>query len=184
MKINEMTMKDPDLSKQAEEFANKHKEHWFNNGKHIADIEEYKVLKDGIYYSLWYDNNLVAVCSLSDTTNTVDDVYVNPLYRGKKIFSMMLWFFKTRLNRSTLMLGQVHSTDMQEVIKGLSRFDKYWYNTRTNEKEPFSVDTLDNFYSYLQPTAWRLVLENSGEFDWPMYNTEGYVKEAYTPYLD
>lgn len=179
-----MTMQGPYLSKQAEEFANKHKEHWFNNGKHIADIEEYKVLKDGIYYSLWYDNNLVAVCSLSDTTNIVDDVYVNPLYRGKKIFSMMLWFFKTRLNRSTLMLGQVHSTDMQEVIKGLSRFDKYWYNTRTNEKEPFSVDTIDNFYSYLQPTAWRLVLENSGEFDWPMYNTEGYVKEAYTPYLD
>lgn len=184
MKINEMTMKGPDFSKQAEQFADKYKDRWFNNGKHIADIEEYKVLEDGIYYSLWDDSTLVAVCSLSKVDNMVDDVYVNPLYRGKKIFSMMLWFFKTRLNRSPLMLGQVHSTDMMEVIKGLSRFQKYWYNIKTNEKEQFSLDTLDDFYSYLQPIAWRLMLENTGEFNWPMYNTEGYVKESYIPYID
>lgn len=179
-----MTMKGSDFSQQAEQFANRYKDHWYKNGKHIADIENYKVLQDGIYYSLWDETNLVAVCSLSNESNEVDDVYVNPEYRSKKIFSMMLWFFKTRLNRSPLMLGQVHSKMMQEVIKGLSRFNKYWYNIKTNEKEPFPVDTLDNFYSYLQPTSWRLMLENSGEFNWPMHNDNGFVKEAYEPYVD
>ncbi len=179
-----MTMKGPDLSKQAEEFANKNKDRWYSQGKYIADIEDYKVLQDGIYYSLWDNTILVAVCSLSNENNVIDDVYVNSKYRGRKIFSMMLWFFKTRLNRSPLMIGPVHSTDMQEVVKGMSRFNKYWYNIKTNEKEPFSVDTLDNFYSHLQPTPWRLILENSGEFNWPMYNVAGFVKESYEPYID
>jgi|688.fasta_scaffold619970_2 hypothetical protein len=188
MKINEieeMTMLGPDLSQQAEKFANTNKKRWYTHGKHIADIENYKVLQDGIYYSLWDDDTLVAVSSLSNASNEVDDVYVNPVYRGKKIFSMMLWFFKTRLNRSPLMLGQVHSKMMQEVIKGLSRFNKYWYNIRTNEKEPFSLDTLDNFYSYLSPTPWRLMLENIGEFDWPMFaKNKSFVTESYEPYID
>jgi hypothetical protein len=74
---------------------------------------------------------------------------------------------------------------MQEVIKGLSRFNKYWYNIRTNEKEPFSLDTLDNFYSYLSPTPWRLMLENIGEFDWPMFaKNKSFVTESYEPYID
>lgn len=184
MKIKEMTMRGMDLSRQAEEFANKYKERWYTYGKHIGDIENYKVLQDGIYYSLWDDTILVMVCSLSNTENKVDDVYVNPKYRGKKIFSMMLWFFKTRLNRSPLMLGEVHSKMMQEVIKGLSRFNKYWYNIKTNEKEIFSLDTIDDFYSYLQPTPWRLMLENSGEFDWPKFSGNGFVKESYEPYVE
>lgn len=188
MKINElteMTMKGPDLSQQSEQFANKNIERWYTQGKHIADIENYKVLQDGIYYSLWDDTTLVAVCSLSNASNEVDDVYVNPKYRGKKIFSMMLWFFKTRLNRSLLMMGQVHSKMMQEVIKGLSRFEKYWYNIRTNEKEPFSLDTIDNFYSYLSPTPRRLMLENNGEFGWPMFTeNKSFITEPYEPYID
>lgn len=187
MKINElteMTLRLGDLSQHAEQFANRYKDRWYNHGKHIADIENYKVLQDGLYYSLWDDTTLVAVCSLSNADNTVDDVYVNPEYRGKKIFSMMLWFFKTRLNRSPLMIGPSHSSMMQEVVKGLSRFKKYWYNIKTNEKEPFSLDTLDNFYSHLNPTPWRLMLENTGEFNWPMYNGGGFVKEAYEPYVD
>jgi len=188
MKINElteMTMSGPDLSKQAEQFANRNKERWYAHGKHIADIENYKVLQDGIYYSLWDDTVLVAACSLSNSANEVDDVYVNPTYRGKKIFSMMLWFFKTRLNRSPLMLGQVHSKMMQEVIKGLSRFEKYWYNIRTLEREPFALVTLDNFYSHLSPTPWRLMLENTGKFDWPMFTeNKSFITEPYEPYID
>jgi hypothetical protein len=184
MKINEMSMRGPDLSKQAEQFANKYKERWKTHGKHIADIENYKVLQDQIYYSLWDGNELVACCSLSNSNNEVDDVYVAAEYRGKKIFSMMLWFFKTRLNRSPLMLGSVHSNMMQEVVKGLTRFNKYWYNITTNETQPFSIETLDDYYSYLQPTKWRLMLENSGTFNWPMFNGAGFIKEAYEPYVD
>lgn len=183
MKISEMTMRGPNLAKQGEIYANNNKNLWLTQGKHIADIENYKVIKYETYYSLWDNNNLIFFCSLSDD-NTVDDVYIVPQYRGKKIFSMMLWFFKTRLNKSPLILGKVHSTMMQEIVKGLSRFNKYWYNIKTKDTVPFSLDNLDNFYSYLQPTDWRLILENSGEFNWPMYNIKGFVKESYEPYLD
>ena len=180
-----MTMRGPDFSKQAEQYGNMNKERWLTHGKYIADIENYKVLQDGIYYSLWDDMALVAYCSLANTDNTVDDVFVNAAYRGKHIFSMMLWFFKTRLNRSPLLLGKVHSKMMQEVIKGLSRFNKYWFNIRTNEKQPFSLDTLDNYYNYLAPTPWRLMLENSGDFsDWPMFNGGGFIKESYESYIN
>ena len=184
MKISEMTMRGPDLSKQAEQFVQNNKDQWYKNGKHVADIEDFKVLHDGSnYYSLWDDTAFVACCSLTDE-NTVDNVYVSPDYRGKKILSMLLWFFKTRLNRSPLILGSVHSKDMQEVIKGLSRFNKYWHNVNTGENAPFSIDTLGKFYSYVEVTPWRLVLENDGEFNWPMYNGGGFVKEAYEPYID
>lgn len=184
MKISEMTMRGSDLSVQAEKFATKYKNQWLNQGKHIADIEDFKVLQDGIHYSLWDNDMLVAVCSLSDD-NTIDNVYVSSKYRGRKIFSMMIWFFKTRMNRSPLIIGPTHSKMMQEVVKGLSRFSKQWYNIETHEKEPFSLDTLENYYSYLQPTPWRLMLENSGDFsDWPMFNGAGFVKESYEPYVD
>jgi hypothetical protein len=183
MKISEMTMRGPDLSKQAEQFANNNKDHWLKHGKHIANIEKYQVIKDNNYYSLWDDDTLVAYCSLIDTNNLVDNVYVAPSHRGQKIFSMMLWFFKTRMNRSPLMIGQVHSKIMQDVVKGMSRFNKSWINIKTNEKQPFSIDTLDQYYSYLSPTDWRLILENSGEFNWPMKGG-GFVIESYEPYVD
>lgn len=177
-----MTMRGPNYDKVAQQFGATHQERWKTRGKHIGDIEQFKVLQDGIYYSIWNNDVLVAYSSLSSENNTVDDIWVNPDYQNQRVFSKMLWFFKTRLNRNPLMLGPIHSQTMQEVVKGLSRFDKSWVNVRTNEKVPFSVDTLDNFYSYSQITPWRLVLENTGDFsEWPMFNTgSSYIKEDYT----
>lgn len=178
-----MTMRGPNLSIRAQKFIDKNKQYWLENGKYIADIEDFKVLQNGTHYSLWDNDILVSVASLSNN-NEVDDVWVNSDYRGKKIFSMMLWFFKTRLNRNQLILGAVHSKDMQEVVKGLSRFDKKWYNIDTKETKPFDIDTLDDYYSYLEPTPWRLMLENTGKFNWPMFNNNGFVKESYESYID
>jgi hypothetical protein len=183
MKISEMTVSGQDLSAQAQEFAEKNSRRWRTHGKHVGDMEQYQILQDGIYYSVWNDEELVACCSLSNSDNTVDDVWVNPKYRGQRIFSMMLWFFKTRLNRSPMMIGPVHSVMMQEVIRGLSRFEKSWINLRTNERQPFSTETVNQYYSHLAPTAWRLVLENSGEFNWPSTGG-GFVIESYLPYVD
>ena len=28
------------------------------------------------------------------------------------------------------------------------------------------------------------MLENDGEFNWPMYNNEGFMKEAYEPFIE
>ena len=189
MKIKEMTMSGPDLNLLAQQFADKNKQQWATSGEYIADIEDYKVLKNlgstqnSDHYSLWDKNNLVGFASLGDD-NVVDGVWVNPDYRGRKIFSMMLWFFKTRLNKSPLILGDIHSKDMQELVKGLSRFEKKWYNIKTKEVEPFSLETLDNYYSHGRPTQWRLILENDGEFSWPMFNRGNFIKEAYEVFVD
>lgn len=182
MKIQEMTMRAGSFEKAAKEFAQTNQYIWKKDGEHIGDIEKYQVLKYKDFYSLWDNNTLVAFTSLVD--NVVDDVYVESNYRGQKIFSKLLWFYKTRLDKSPLILGKIHSKDMQEVVKGLSRFEKYWLNTKTGEKKPFSKDTVDDFYSFSQITPWRLMLENVGEFNWPMFHKNGFVKESYDPYID
>lgn len=189
MKINEvteMTMRGPDYNKLANNLAATHADKW-KTGNHIADIEQYKVLANmsdlvpgATHYSLW-DNELLVAFALLTPGNEVDGVWVNPQYRGQRLLSKLLWFFKTRLNKSPLIMGDIHSKDMQEVVKGLSRFDKKWINIKTQEVQPFSIDTLDNFYSYVKPTAWRLMLENDGEFNWPMFRSGlSYIKEDYT----
>jgi hypothetical protein len=181
---NEMTMRGPNLDKYASNFVQSNKATWINQGQHIADIEDYRVLKYKNYYSLWDNDEFVSVCSLSDSDNVVDDVFISPQYRGRKILSMMLWFFKTRLNKSPLLIGKVHSKDMQEVVNGLSRFNKLWFNVNTHERKPFSTETTDQFYSYLQPTDWRLMLENSGNFGWSLFKDGHFVTEAYEPYVE
>lgn len=189
MKINEleeMTMRGPNYNTLANNLAKENEQKW-KLGKYIADIEQFKVLVSdseqvpgALVYTLW-DNNVLSAFAVLVGDNEVDGVWVNPDYRGQRILSKILWFFKTRLNKSPLILGDIHSTDMQEVIKGLSRFEKKWYNIRTNEVEPFSLNTLDNFYSYERPTPWRLMLENIGEFNWPMFRTGlQFMKEDYT----
>jgi hypothetical protein len=186
MKIKEMTMRGPNYDKLATKLANEYSSIW-KTGKYIADIEQFKVLmSDSLQvpgattYTLWNENKLVAFASVINE-NEVDGVWVDSEYRGQKILSKLLWFFKTRLNKSPLILGDIHSTDMQEVVKGLSRFEKKWFNIKTKEVEPFNVETLDKYYSFLKPTNWRLMLENDGEFNWPMFKTGvKFMQEDYT----
>lgn len=175
-------MRGMDFSKQDNRYADENKLIWKEQGTYIADIEKFKVLQYGKYYSLWDSDQLVGFCSLMNSI--VDDAYVDEEYRGQKIFSLMLWFFKTRLDHDQLIIGSVHSPMMQEVVKGLSRFEKFWINLETNEKIAFDPVNVDEYYSYLMPTKWRLVLENTGEFNWPMFNSDGFVKESYYPYID
>ena len=186
MKIKEMTMRGPNYDKLATKLANEYSSIW-KTGKYIADIEQFKVLmSDSLQvpgattYTLWNENKLVAFASVINE-NEVDGVWVDSEYRGQKILSKLLWFFKTRLNKSPLILGDIHSTDMQEVVKGLSRFEKKWFNIKTKEVEPFNVETVDKYYSFLKPTNWRLMLENDGEFNWSMFKTGvKFMQEDYT----
>jgi hypothetical protein len=179
------TLRGPNFDTLSQKFGEKNYEKWKNIGKHVGDIENFKVLQDGIHYSVWDNDTLVAFTSLSDT-NVVDDVWVNPAYRGKKVFSMLLWFYKTRLGRDKLMLGPVHSPQMQEIVKGLSRFNKNWVNVNTHEIEPFSIDTLNDYYSSGRITPWRLMLESQlSGIEWPMFNTNSsYILESFSPYIE
>lgn len=183
---NEMTMRGPSFDAAAEKFGQLYASSWLANGTHIGDIEHYQLVKYCNYYSLWDNQKLVAFTSLTDDTNEVDDVWVDEKYRSHKIFSKLLWFYKTRLQRNKLILGPVHSKTMQEVTKGLSRFKKSWINTATNTAAVYDINTLDDYYSYGGPTEWRLMLENDSTFtNWPMYTRgQSYVKENYSEYIN
>lgn len=182
--ITEMTWRGPDYSKIAKQFGEIHADIWFTQGAHIADIEQYQVREYNDYYSVWDNNKLIAYTSLK--ASIIDDVWVDESYRGQKLFSKLIWFYKSRLNQNPLYLGKIHSPMMQEVVKGLSRFKKRWYNIQTHQTEPFDVNTLDDYYSDYGSTDWRLVLENTGDFtDWPMFNTgSSYIKEDYTAIIE
>jgi len=180
--LQEITMKVGNLDTQLSNIAVQNKEHW-KTGKHIGDIEDKKVLlfkatdKNWIY-SLWKENELISYLLLVNNSPVeVSQVWIDPNYRGQKIFSKLLWYLKTRENYSSILLGDIHSKDTVEVLKYLSRFKNYW----TNGKEKISYDSteIDKFYSLERPTEWKLVLENNGDFSsWPKYTT-GYMVNDY-----
>lgn len=182
--VNEMTWQGPSYEKISQQFGDTNKEMWLANGNYIGDIEDLKVIHYNKYYSLWLSDELVAYSSLTD--NVVDDVWVSPQYRGQKLFSKLLWFYKTRLHKDQLIMGPTHSPDMQEIVKGMKYLKKSWVNVTTKEIEPFVLSTIDNFYSRSGITDWRLMLENSnylGEF--PMFNAgSSYISESFLPYVD
>jgi hypothetical protein len=182
--ISEMTWRGPSYEVSSQQFADTYRDIWLSNGKYIADIETFKVRKYQNYFSMWTDTDvLVAFAKLID--NEVDDVWVSPEYRKQRLFSQLLWFFKTRLGKSQLIIGSIHSPLIQEVVKGLKYFKKSWVNLQSKETSPFALDTLDNFYGQTGPTDWRLMLENSGDFTgWPMFrNGESFITESYLPYI-
>ena len=180
----EMTMRGGNFSSIAERYGKEHQASWKTEGKHIGDIDNYQVKQYEHFYSLWDKDLLIGFNSLTkdkaDAPIVVDIVWINPDYQGKKLFSKMLWFYKTRLGHSKLMLGDIHSLAMQEVVKsGLSRFKKSWLKNETSE--PFDIKTLDKYYDHSKSTGWQLVLENDGDFsNWPKF-TDGkdYIKESY-----
>ena len=182
--VDEMTMRGGNFEKAALSFVNANKDYWFQNGKHIGDIDQFTVKKLLTMYSIWNKDEVVACASLDivpDQYAVVDAVWVSSAYRGQKIFSKLLWFFKTRERQTKLVLGDVHSKDMQEVTKGLTRFRKLWIDKEGKTAE-YSPETVDKFYSWGGKTGWRLMLENTGDFtDWPRYTTgtSEWIKESY-----
>jgi len=168
--LKEMTMRAGKINdKMAQKVVTNNKEKWFQS-EVIGNIDQYILKKSEKMYSLWTDDNkYVASAGLGDPDinglSEVNLIHIDPLYRNQGILSKLLWNFKTRQGRNKLTLQQVHSDDLYNVIAngGLSRFDKYWVNS-TGQTKPFDINSLDQFYSHSQPTGWRLVLENTGDF--------------------
>ena len=175
------TMRGGNLDKESEAYANTNSSIW-KSSEHIADIEDFQVRQHNNIYSVWDGDILVGTTSLSsDVIPIVDSVWVNPEYRSKDIFSKLIWFYKTRLGHSKILLGDFHSKTMQAVVThGLSRFHKSWY--KDGVTEPFDVATIDNFYSGFKKTGWRLMLENDGVFEnWPMFREyKNFITESYS----
>lgn len=160
MRLHEMTMRTSNFDDLADNYAKTNANRWQTRAKPIGLIGRYVVKRDGMYYSVWDDNTMVASLSISSQTpSIIDDVWVSRTHRGQKIFSKMLQFAIIKLKKHTLMFGDVHSMTTYEIVKdGLSNFKKTWFNIRTNEIMPHSEEILDKVYSSRAPTAWRLLL--------------------------
>lgn len=191
--IKEMTMRGGNLDNLSQEYVDHFKDIWYKDGKYTADIGDLKVRKYNYDYSLWKDDTLVASIMVTPAHSNSDlkklpnyaweinRAWVNSKFRNQKLFSKMLWFLKTRENYKMMVLSDVHSEIMQEILKTLVRFEKYWYNVDTGEKDEFNKETTDNYYGIADKTNWRVVLEGSGNFsDWPRFRErKDFVKEDY-----
>lgn len=188
-----------DVSKRGAEYAQQEYPKWRKqriigqiNGLHndIFDIRRYHD-----YYSLW-DGDVLVGCLKCEFINSeqiedypdylIEDVWVHPDYRGQKLLSNVLWFLKSRLGHSSFMIGDFHSPDMQDVTKGLSRFDKRWYNLETGETIPYGKTDANSRYYSTSPTDWRFVIECYGNYQgFPMMLHEGsWMKSDYSIWVD
>ena len=181
--IDEMAFPLVNMDVKSAEYVVSNKHLWKDQGSYIADIEQFRVVELNAVYSLWDQNEVIACATiLNNSLPTVTDVWVKEELRGQKIFSKMLWFFKTRLGYTNLLLGNSHSPTMQEVIKGLSFLQRCWYNPDTNVKEPYDIATVEKYYQY-PFDEWHILIEHAEQYNWPMFNGNGFIYENYSAYV-
>jgi hypothetical protein len=187
MKISEMTMRTGKLnSRMSDQVVDSNQKLWYASPI-IGQIEQYDLRKTDTMYSLWDKDSYVASAKLElpDAKGISETglFHVAQEYRGQKILSKLLWNFKTRQGRSILKIDSYHSNDVYEIVKGagLSRFKKYWMNS-DGTIEPYDPKTVDNYYAYMGPTGWQLMLENHHKFsDMPHYTTgANWITEDYS----
>lgn len=177
--IVEMPIKAGNFDEAASRFGNMKKDDWFKTVV-TAKLDDFDIrLTDG-FYSVWDRDVLVFFMKIRPFKDglEVDDVWTSASYRGKRIFSKMLAFLKTRERTNVIYLGNVHSVDTYNLIKAgaFTSFKKHWLN-RHGETSNFSIDTVDNFYG---SSGWILVLENDVDYGiFPRFNGGGYIRESY-----
>lgn len=182
--VNEMAIRGGDMRTVADKFAARN-EPLLKNSKHVGDIDSFNVKSDGKFFSLWSDDEMIALLKLDVIPNAhviVDDLWVKDSFRGKKILSKLLWFLKSRENHPKILLGKVHTDDTQELLRagGLSRFKRSWFNNTTGKVVDFDPKNIDKFYGDGQ---WSVMLEQVDcEFtQMSRFNTleAGFVSQAY-----
>ena len=160
------TLVGPNSDKRATAIAAQYADTW-RSGIRVGSFDTFLVRKNDSVYSVWEKETLVGYFQL--TGNQFDNVWVDPEYRNKRIFSKMLWFCKTHLQISLIQLGNIHSSYSKEALRNLSRFKKTW--RKGDQIIEYDPKTADQFYSYEEPTGWVLFLENRGDFSsWPKFS--------------
>lgn len=147
---------------------------------HIGDMEHFDVMRNDIGFVLLDTKDktragLFVVKSSDELPEYMDIIlaYVDPKYRGRKIFEGFLWFIKSRLNYNIIQFGNSHTDDMIKTLKVLSKgpFNLKWKNIKTGEEVLYDANTVDQYYgTKLKRTEWRVIAENQADFsDWPKY---------------
>ena len=174
-------MKGGDYDSAARDYVARSTSLWLKSSM-VGDLDDFTVRRLGSVFSLWNKEEFAATVSAkeSELGYVIDDIWVDPKYRGQKLLVKLLLFLRTRENMNKLVLGDVHSDDTVAMLRGngLKLFRKHWINNQGKVRE-FSPDTIDEFYG---AGHWKLVLENHTDFSsWPRYNSldEGYIKTSY-----
>lgn len=172
--LKEMAIRGGDFRSLADSFAQRYKDYFENNKsefKHIGDIETYYCYQNKSMIFLFDKDRMIFICSYDMSPHVkgamkIDSVWMDKDYEGKKIYSKILWFLRSREGVTKLVLGDQHSDDTYKLLKagGLSRFNKTWINTRTGEEENFSTENIDKFYAKAS-SDWKLVLESNEDGD-------------------
>lgn len=167
-----MPLKGGDFRPLADAFAISYKEYFTKNKKnfkHIGDVEIYQCFQHGLMYFLLDRGEIIFVCKLEKfyglpEAMMLDSVWLDKAYEGKKIFSKMLWFLRSREGFKQLVLGDNHSKDTFNLLKGggLSNFNKEWFNSKTKETDKFDLHTMDHFY---KTKDWKLILTSNKDGD-------------------
>lgn len=168
--ITEMTMRAGHMDQHLNQFF-KNIAKQKTEFKHVGDIENIQVLFKEQIYLLTKDATPLAFFQVYDEApNAILKVaFVDAPFRKQGIFSKFIWFLKRNEGYKRIILGDVHSPDTIAAVDYIShRFNVYWDNGK--EQQPYQADIVDRFYSNFQPTEWRLVLENEGDFSsWPKF---------------
>lgn len=184
--LKEMAYRVGNLSSDADKFALK-SEFLLKDSKYVGDIDSFKVKSDGRFFSMWNEDEMVALLKIDIIPNNyvvVDDLWVKESFRGKKLLAKLLWFLKSRENHPKILLGRCHSDDTYSLLKagGLSKFKRYWFDPISGSTEEFNTDTVDSFYSNSKK-KWSLMLEHQDDvfIDMPRFNTldAGYISQSY-----
>lgn len=178
--IREMAVRGGNLTDVADSWAQQMKKHIdaAEDKEDLGSIDKMKVFKLGKYMSVWAED-MVAIASIdvhSSNTCIIDDVWVDSIHRGNKIFVKLLAFIKNEMKFNHIVLGKVHSDDTYNLLKsgGLRAFNKSWLHLHTNEVRPFDIANIDSFYG---DSSWQLVLENSE--DWSVFVRDNSFTHSY-----
>lgn len=128
----------------------------------IGSLDDFVVRQKLFTMTVWDDQKMVLAAKVDPIPNVyclVDDVWIAPEARGQRLFTKFLLFLKVDRGYSRLALGEVHSDDTYNLLKGggLKAFKKHWEKSN-GERAEFSPQTIDEFYRL---GRWRLVLENT-----------------------
>ena len=164
----------------AERFGIIHQDEWYTVSI-VAKLDDFDIRKHKDFYSVW-DSDVLIFFMKTRKKNAdieIDDIWTLKEYRGKRIFSKMIAFLKTREKVSRIFLGSVHSDDTFNLIKngGFKSFTKYWLNSKTNIRSDFDIADVEQYYNSRE---WIFVLENEIDYgNYPRFNGDGYIKESY-----
>lgn len=177
--IIETPIKAGNFDEAASRFGSMKKDVWLRSAV-TAKLDDFDIrLTDG-FYSAWDRDVLVFFMKIKSFKDglEVDDVWTSASYRGKRIFSKMLAFLKTRERTNVIYLGNVHSVDTYNLIASgaFTSFKKYWLN-KFGQRAEFNPADVDEYYG---SGNWTLVLENFNEYgSFPRFNDDGYIRESY-----